>query len=161
MTERSVRERPRRGDELGQVAGLETVVVGLLVLIGGVLVIANAWSVVDAKFAAVSAAQEAARTFVKAPAGTDALDAAMQAGQDTLSSLGHTGVGRRIDLITGSLARCATVTFRASVHVPVIVVPWLARAGGGLTVSATHSELVDPFRSGLEGTGPGGAVRCG
>jgi len=31
-------------------------------------------------------------------------------------------------------------------------VPWLGRIATGATVSARHSEVVDPFRSGLPGT---------
>ena len=56
-----------RGDA-GQVGGIEALPFGLLVFVVGSLLIANAWAVVDAKFATDAAARQAVRTFVE---GTD------------------------------------------------------------------------------------------
>ena len=53
-----------RGDA-GQVGGIEALPFGLLVFVVGALLIANAWAVVDAKFATDAAARQAVRTFVE------------------------------------------------------------------------------------------------
>ena len=52
-------------------AGIEALFFGLLVLVFGTLVVANAWGVIDAKLSAAGAAREAARAFVQTPAGSD------------------------------------------------------------------------------------------
>jgi hypothetical protein len=149
-------------DERGQVAGLEGLAFGLLLFIVGLLVVANAWGVIDAKMAAGAAAREAARTFVKAPAGSDPLDLAEQAGQATLSSLGRRGPGDRVQLISGSFTRCAAVTFKVTVPVPLIRLPWIGSYGSGFTVVATETEVVDPYRSGVPGDPlRQGAASCG
>lgn len=148
-------------DEHGQVGGIEAVVFGMLIFVVGVLVVANAWGVIDAKTAASTAAREAARTYVKAPAGADPLPAAIRAGQDTLASLGRHASGERVELLSGSFTRCSVVTFRVRVSVPLIHLPWLTSALSGFTAVATHSEVVDPFRSGVRGSGPDASATCG
>jgi hypothetical protein len=149
-------------DQRGQVGGVEAVVFGMLILVVGVLVVANAWGVVDAKMAAGAAAREAARTYVKAPAGSDPLPAALQAGEDTLHALGRHDRANAVSLISGTFVRCATVTFKVSVPVPLIRLPWLADHGPGFTATAVHSEVVDPFRSGISGDpARQGAANCG
>lgn len=51
--------------------------------------------------------------------------------------------------------RCARVVVEAAVTVPGIVVPWVGGFGDGIVVRARHSELVDPYRDGLDGDGCG------
>jgi hypothetical protein len=149
-------------DERGQVAGLEGLAFGMLLFVVGLLIVANAWGVIDAKMAAGAAAREAARTYVKAPAGTDALALGIQAGQDTLASLGRHDPAQRVELISGSFTRCAAATFRVRVPVPLIRLPWLGSHGTGFTAVATHTEIVDPYRSGLVGDPTlKGAASCG
>jgi hypothetical protein len=149
-------------DQRGQVGGIEAVVFGMLILVVGVLVVANAWGVIDAKLAAGAAAREAARTYVKAPAGSDPLAAAVQAGEDTLQSLGRHDPADTVSLVSGTFVRCATVTFKVSVPEPLISLPWLGGHGPGFTATAMHSEVVDPFRSGLSGDPQDqGAANCG
>ena len=53
-------------DERGQAGGVEALPFGLLIFVVGALLVASAWVVVDAKLAVVSAAREAARTYVEA-----------------------------------------------------------------------------------------------
>jgi hypothetical protein len=49
------------------------------------------------------------------------------------------------------LQRCATVTATVSYDVPTIVVPWIGAFGDGpVSTSARHTEVVDPYRRGLE-----------
>ena len=149
-------------DERGQVAGIEGLVFGLLIFVVGTLVVANAWGVIDAKMAASAAAREAARTYVKAPAGSDAPALAIAAGEDTLGSLGRHDSGQRVELVAGTFVRCSAVTFRVTVPVPLIRLPWLGSHGTGFTAVASHTEIVDPYRSGLAGDPTlKGAANCG
>ncbi|MGH9178702.1 MAG: hypothetical protein ACRD0N_09140, partial [Acidimicrobiales bacterium] len=48
-------------------------------------------------------------------------------------------------------ARCARAVATVEYVVPLIAVPLLGQAGNGITVTARHSEVVDPYRSGLSG----------
>jgi hypothetical protein len=48
------------------------------------------------------------------------------------------------------LVRCRPVTVTVAYDVPTIAVPWIGAFGGGLlTTKAHHTEIVDPYRSGL------------
>ena len=140
-----------RGDH-GQVAGIEALPFGVLIFVVGALLVANVWGVVDAKLAVTSAAREAARAFVEAP---DALTADADAARAAAEAVdAHGRDSGRLDLqrIDGSFGRCARVTFEASYPVPAIALPWIGGFGRSFTASARHSEIVDPFRSGLPGT---------
>jgi hypothetical protein len=53
-------------------AGIEALPFGFLVLVAGSLLLANAWAVVDAKFAASAAAREAVRVYVESGSQLDA-----------------------------------------------------------------------------------------
>jgi hypothetical protein len=135
--------------ERGAVGGLEAIPFGFLVFVVAVLLIANAWAVVDAKLAVTAAAREAARTWVEGDGSdTDARSAAADA------LLGH---GRDPDRLTLDLAaptgfgRCAQVVVSASYTVPPLALPWIGGFGDGFEVSSRHAERVDPFRDGLEG----------
>jgi hypothetical protein len=44
------------------------------------------------------------------------------------------------------------VTFELAYRVPVVSIPLLGRFGSGFTVTARHSEIDDPCRSGLQST---------
>ena len=53
-----------------------------------------------------------------------------------------------------SLARCARATFEAEYEIPAISLPFIGGYGQApFRVRSTHSELVDPFRSGVPGIG--------
>lgn len=148
-------DRPRlqawRADESGQVAGIEVVPFGLLVFVVGALLVANAWGVVDAKLAAEAAAREAARAYVEAPSAEAADGDATHAAAEALAGHGRDPARMELARTEGSFARCQRVTFEARYPVPVVVVPWVGGLGGGFTVRARHSELVDPYRAGLAG----------
>ena len=145
----------RRRDESGQVGGIEAVAFGMLVLVIGVLIISNAWGVIDAKTAAAEAAREAARTFATAPAGTDpqADGLAHQAALDTLHQLGWTRAGISVQRTAGTFIRCAVVTYEVSIPVPVLRLPWMRSDLSAFRATASHSEQVDPYRSGIPGAG--------
>jgi hypothetical protein len=146
-----------RGDG-GQVGGIEALPFGLLIFVLGSLLIANAWAVVDAKFATDAAARQAARTFVE---GTDldtALAQAEEAGREAIA--GHGRDPERAAIVAvgePELVRCERATFSATYAVPALSLPLIGGYGRApFQVRSTHSELVDPFRSGL----PGQAEDC-
>lgn len=145
--------------ESGQAGGVEAVLFGLLILVGATLLLANAWSVVDAKLAARTGAREAARTFVKTSSAdaSDATTAAEVAGKDTVAQLGW---HRRDITVTNAgtgFRRCAIATFVVTIPVPAFHLPFLQAGPPVFRVTAHHTERVDPYRSGV----PGGAVPCG
>ena len=142
--------RSRFGEE-GQVGGVEGLFFGVAVFVLGTLVVANAWGVIDAKMAAASAAREATRSFVESSAGSTraALAAAQEVAEETISGYGRNPARMRFVPEEAVLRRCARVTLRVEYPVPMITIPVLGRYGTGFTVSARHSEIVDPFRSGL------------
>jgi hypothetical protein len=157
-----------RGDDRGQVGGIEVLPFGLLVFVVGTLLIANAWAVVDAKLAVDAAAREAARHFVEADVPdarniADAEAAARRAGFEALAAHGREGARATVEL-TGlespdgqsGFTRCARATFTARYDVPVLRLPWIGGFGSGLDVTSRHSELIDPYRDGV----PGSAEAC-
>lgn len=139
-------------DEAGQVGGVEALVLGALVFVAGVLLIANAWGVVDAKLAASSAAREAARAYVEAPSATAALPAARAAAAEVLTGHGRAAARAEVAIVGGAFVRCTRVTFEVRYPVPMLRIPFLGTAGASFTARARHSEVVDPYRSGLTGT---------
>jgi hypothetical protein len=146
--------RARRGwrwrrDEAGQVAGIEAVPFGLLVFVVGALLVSNAWAVVDAKTTAAAAAREATRAYVEAPAGSDALALARAAAEEAVRGAGRDPARLTLTPESAEVARCRRVTFVASYPVPAVTVPWVGGYGEGFTATARHSEIVDPYRTGL------------
>jgi hypothetical protein len=146
-----------RGDA-GQVGGIEALPFGLLVFVLGALLIANAWAVVDAKFATDAAARQAARTFVEGDDPAGALDAAEAAARLALAAHGR-DPDRAVVEAHGSLglARCDRATFVVTYSVPALSVPLIGGYGTSpFRVRSSHTEVVDPFRDGL----PGDAEAC-
>lgn len=144
-----------RGDA-GQVAGIEVIPFGILIFVVGSLLIANAWAVVDAKAAVVTAAREAARSYVEAPDEQTGSDLALAAFEDTFS-----GYGRNPDRATltidheggGPWARCQRVRATVRYRIPALSLPWIGGYGHHFDVRSTHSEVIDPFRAGLPAGG--------
>ena len=154
--------RPRRRrrfdwrNDRGQLAGIEVLPFGVLIFVVGALVITNAWAVVDAKIGVDAAAQEAVRAYVEAPDEATARLDATEAAAETI--VGH---GRRADKLEVRItheggqpfARCVRVTAEASYPVPALRLPWVGGLGHAFDVHAGHTERIDPFRSGLDGSG--------
>lgn len=164
--------RSAKGNDAGFVGGAEALPFGLLIFVVGTLLVANAWAVVDAKFAVDAATREATRHYVEAnvvdsSAGATAEAAAIEAGGEALEAHGRdrsradirlTGLARpggTQDASTGAFVRCARVTFTASYPVPMLTVPWVGGYGAGLDVTSQHSEVIDPYRDGVPGTAEG------
>jgi len=158
---------PLNVNDEGMVGGAEALPLGLLVFVVGALIVANTWSVIDAKIAVSAAAREATRNYVEAQVteagGSSRADSqATAAGFAAIAAHGR-DPGRadvRMTALdhpsTDGFVRCARVTFTASYDVPALTVPWIGGFGDGFEVTARHSELVDPFRDGV----PGDASTC-
>ena len=145
-------------DDRGQVAGIEAIPFGLLLFVVGALLIANAWAVVDVKMAVNAAAREASRIYVEAPNHAVGRQAAEDAAHEAISAHGRdpdrATIGGPND--DSAFTRCNRVTFTISYPVPAFTLPFIGGFGDGFTVTASHTELVDPFRNDI----PGEAV-CG
>jgi len=155
--------RPDRAGDDGQVGGIEALPFGVLIFVIGTLLIANIWTVVDAKMAVDAAAREATRRYVEAADGSGAEQGAVEAGLAALEAHGRDP--SRADVRLASLVtpdgraafeRCARATFSASYTVPALTLPLVGGFGEGFEVKSSHSELVDPFRDGV----PGDASAC-
>jgi Flp pilus assembly protein TadG len=145
-------------DDRGQVAGVEALPFGVLLFVVGALLIANAWAVIDAKMTVTSAAREAARSYVEGSSPEDARARAESAARDAVRAHGRNSKRMTIDGpdSTEAFSRCNRITFAVSYPVPALTLPFIGGFGHAFDVTATHSELVDPFRNDV----PGEAV-CG
>lgn len=142
------RGRRLRGDD-AFVGGAEALIFGVVVFVVGALLMANAWAVVDAKMAVSSAARETARTYVESDGDLAAADAVGRAAFAASTGLDP---GRLAFAgATGAFERCARITVTYRYQVPALSLPGGAGWGSAFEVSASHSEIVDPYRAGLEG----------
>ncbi len=138
-------------DDRGQMAGIEAVPFGFLIFVAGALLLANAWAVVDAKLAVTAAAREAARAYVEADDGAHAEITAVDAGRSAISGHGRDPDDLTLLLHAEGFWRCAPVTVEAGLSVPSINLPFIGGFGRTFEVRASHHEVVDPYRSGLDG----------
>jgi hypothetical protein len=145
------RIRATRGEE-GFAGGLDGLVFGLLIFVVGTLLVATAWGAVDTKMAVSAAAEDATRTYVEAADGASAGPEAQATADEVLAGFGRSPARSQVSLVSGGFARCERVTIEVRYPTPIIVLPFVGRVGAGPSVAATHSELVDPYRSGLAGT---------
>ncbi len=141
-----------RGDR-GQVGGIEVLTFGFLIFVAITLFLVNVWGVVDAKLAVTSASREAARAFVEAPTVGDGLAEAEFRAQEALAAYGRDGERATVESpqLPDGFVRCARVTVAVSYEVPALSIPFIGGLGGITTVRSTSTELIDPFRDGLEG----------
>ena len=147
---------PPRGE--GGQAGLEVLPLGFLVLVAGALLVVNVWAVIDAKLAAESASREAARAYVEASSATAAHDAAIAAARLALAGHHRDPDAARYDG-PAAFVRCRRVTWTVEYDVPSLTLPFVGGFGPSfITARASHSEIVDPFRSGLPVDGDRGAT---
>lgn len=143
--------RRGRGDE-GQVGGIEVLPLGFLVFVGVTLLLAGAWGVLDARMAVGAAAREAARAVAEADDGDEALSAAHLRATETLRAFGRDGDRATVDIdLDEPFGRCVRVVVTVSYRLPAVTAPYLGRVGSLGTARSTFTELVDPFRSGLDG----------
>jgi hypothetical protein len=142
-----------QGDR-GAVGGIEALPLGVLVFVVGALLVANAWAAVDAKFAVTAAAREATRTYVEAADHTSGVAGADRAARDAIAGFGRDPGRLALAGPTNpaGFRRCARIVFDATYTVPAISLPWIGGFGSGVEVTATHTEVIDPFRDGVAGT---------
>jgi hypothetical protein len=138
--------------DAGFVGGFEALLFGLLIFMAGTLLATHAWAVIDTKAATEAAARQAVRSYVEASSPAAAASQAEQAAAAALTGYGRSAARARVRLVAGSFGRCQRITIAVSYPAPVLVLPWVGRLGAAEWVRADHSELVDPFRSGLPGT---------
>ena len=141
-----------RGDA-GQAGGFEVIAFGLLVFVCGSLLIATAWAAVDIKLATDAATRDASQAYVEAPDETSATLAADLAARQAIESHGR-DPNRLVDLqITpvDGYGRCARIEVSAAYPVPAVTLPWIGGIGEAILIRSRHSEVVDPYRSGLPG----------
>ncbi len=145
----------RRGaSDTGQVGGIEVLPFGLLVFVVGSLLVANAWGVVDAKMAATSAAREAVRAYVEADDAADALVRADRSARAAIDGHGRRGTKATVEVRHADdrpYARCTRALVTVRYPVAALTLPFIGGYGDAFEVSATQSEIVDPYRSGLPG----------
>jgi hypothetical protein len=147
-------------DDRGQVGGIEALPFGVLIFVVGALLITNAWGVIDAKFATDSAAREAARAFVESDVSSSdvyasATRAADDAGAAAITAHGRDRTRAVVEIVdlrpNGRYERCARVVVAVTYAVPAIHLPFIGGYGSAFDIRSTHSEIVDPFRSGVPG----------
>jgi hypothetical protein len=136
--------------------GIEVIPFALLIFVVGTLLVAQAWAVIDVKLATDAAAREGARSFVEAPDEATAIARSEAAAREAM--VGHGRDGARLvvdapDYRGGTFARCTPVVIAVHYPVPAVTLPWIGGHGDGYVVSATHAEVIDPYRSGLAAGG--------
>jgi len=147
-------DTPRTRNECGQLASVELLPFGILVFVMGVLFFGQIWAVLDAKSAVDAASREATRAYVESSDEGAAAAAANIAANSAIQTSGRSPA-RATVTPTGvlTLERCARVTYEVSYQVPLVVAPLLPSWGDGFRVTASHTEIVDPYRDGLTGDG--------
>jgi hypothetical protein len=144
--------RARAEGEAGFVGGFEALLFGALLFVAGTLLLSYAWGVVDTKAATEEAARQAATSYVQSGSPASANAVAAQAADAALLGYGRDPNRARVGLTAGSFGRCQRVTISVSYPAPALMLPFVGPVGSGPQVKAEHSELVDPFRTGLPGT---------
>ena len=131
-------------------AGVELLPSAFLIFVIGSLMIFNAWTVVDTWMAVSTASREGARVFVESPPDTAWPDAQARI-MDVMDDYGRgprtiTPPPPKIE--GGNFARCAVVTVTVEYDMAFISLPFVGDFGSIDTIEASHSERIDPYRSG-------------
>lgn len=138
----------RLRDERGVVAGSDMLLFGFLAFVLSSLVIVNVWTVIDASLAVSSAAREGARTYVESDPNTAWADARTRM-DEVMADYGRTD--RAVPPNAPAIAayeRCAVVTITVEYDVALINLPLFGDFGSLTRIDASHSERIDPYRSG-------------
>jgi hypothetical protein len=136
--------------DVGQVGNIEVLPFGLLVFVVGALLITNAWAVIDARSAASAASREAVRAYAESSDPAAAELNARRAADAAVAGHGRDPARMRLEITPSApFARCVSVSIRASYSVPALHLPWIGGFGHAIDVTDTHTEIIDPYRSGL------------
>ncbi len=139
--------RSRLADERGAVGGLEMLPLGFLVFVVGSIMILNAWTVVDSWMAVSSASREAARVYVESDPA-EAWPAAQNRMQEVMAAYGRSDRMVPPNPPASAFERCQVVTMRVGYELAFINLPFVEGFGSLTTIEASHSERIDPYRSG-------------
>lgn len=140
-------------DDRGVAGGADILFFGVIMITFTALVITNAWLAIDASLAVSAASREGARTFVESEP-TTAHAQSVAAMTEVMDQYGRSdgSFSQSISVEGGTFARCAVVTTTANYDIDLLSVP-LFGSFGSYSITANHSERIDPFRSGnFEGT---------
>lgn len=140
----------RAHGERGSIGGAEMLPLGVLVFVGGLMLVANAWAVVDARLMAAGAAREAVRAYVEAVDEPSAAHLGSAAAHQAIEA--HGADPGAVDLdwhLEGGFGRCTRVLAEVRYDVRAFALGAMA----SFPVRAVASELIDPHRDGLEGAG--------
>jgi hypothetical protein len=135
-------------DDRGQVAGVETLAIGVLVFVAGLLIATNAWSVLTTRQVADSIAREYVHTYAEQPTRVAALSAARRAAETVRASHQVDPARLTIDEPT-TFEACERVAVRVVIHVPLARLPFIG-AVGGVDVTVTQHQRIDPYRAGID-----------
>lgn len=142
----------RRVGERGAVAGLEGVMLGVLVLVAGTVLVAHAWTVVQTRRTLDGAAREYLRAYTQADDPAAARAAGRRALDDVLTGEGMASSDLSIQLPDAStFGPCATSTVSILTVIPSVRLPFVGDVAS-TTVGVTHSELVDAHREMTSGS---------
>lgn len=155
----AVRLRRAHADQAGLSAGAEALVFGVLVFVVGTILALNGWAVLDADFAVNAAAREAVRTVVEAGDAPheDTVAALHAVAVETMAGHGKDGAAATVEVVDdpfgggARVQRCARVTVEVRYPVQGIRLPLLGSWTTPITAVGQHSEIIDPYRSGLQG----------
>ncbi len=143
-------------DDRGQVGGIEVLPFSILIFVVGSLLVAQAWAAIDVKSAVNAASREATRAYVEAPDAITARTDAERVAREAIAGHGRDPARLTIeapDLHGGGFSRCQEVTIRMSYPVPALTLPLLGNHGEAYRATSSHTEIIDPYRSGLTATG--------
>ena len=130
-------------DERGQ-AGIETIPLGILVFVGGMLLVVNVWSVLDARMTVDSAARDYLRAYTNATTGAVGRAAGESAVRSTVASRGRRDAGVAIHAPSEAFGPCHPATVSVTLSLPAVRIPFLGSIGT-TEVSSTETELVAPY----------------
>lgn len=138
-------DRPR--SQRGQ-AMIETILVGLLLLVPLIWVLGVLADIHRTSLAATAAVREAGFEAARATRGPDAARAVDRAVAEAFLNQGLDPGPARVRVSTGGLRRGGAVEVEVSYPVTVAQAPLLGRvAGPSILVRARHVARIDPFRS--------------
>jgi len=135
-------------DDRGVLGGADVLLFGLVGVVFTAMVIMNAWLAVDTSLAVSAAAREGARAAVEAPSGMEAASRAETAMRTVMAQYGRDiPANLSVTVSVPNFSRCAPVTTTVGYEINFLSLPLFGDLGTH-TISATHTEIVDPFRSG-------------
>jgi len=139
--------RRRLREQRGATAGMEVIPFGFLIFVLGAVMMINSWTVIDSWMAVSAAAREGARTYVESDPVTAWPDA-QRAVQNVMDDYGRGTRALPATRSSDDYRRCEVVTITASYEIALINAPFIGSFGSFTTIDSSHTERIDPFRSG-------------